>query len=118
MNAYEFFLHFALPVPPRMVFFTYAYSPGEATPLFGGRVLVPFRHRRMTGIGLTCTNRKPSVKTNPSFKRADAVAVSRPTAALCRLDCRLFISHPLGEVFRTMLPLNAEFKRAIAYSWR
>ena len=107
------FCDVALPVPLDMVF-TYRV-PAEATPVVGGRVLVPFRQQRLTGIVVELHDRKPSVKTKTILSVLDASPV---------LDDRLlrlgrwiadYYLAPLGEVFRTMLPLHAEFKRGIAY---
>src|SRR6202008_75595 len=103
----------ALPVPLDMVF-TYRV-PAESSPVIGGRVLVPFRQRRMTGIVVELHDRKPAIATKNLLNRLDATPVL--DNSLLRLG--RWISHyylaPLGEVFRTMLPLMAEFKRAIGY---
>src|SRR5580704_5115462 len=108
------FCDVALPVPLDMVF-TYQV-PGEAAPVVGGRVLVPFRLRRMTGVVVELHDRKPSVKTKSILRVLDVSPVLDPQ--LLRLGRWIadYYLAPLGEVFRTMLPLNAEFKRSIAYS--
>src|SRR6267154_3500355 len=107
------FCDVAVPVPLEMVF-TYRV-PGEATPVVGGRVLVPFRQRRMTGIVVDVHDRKPSVKTKPILSVLDASPVlDDQLLRLGRWIADYYLA-PLGEVFRTMLPLSAEFKRAIAY---
>jgi primosomal protein N' (replication factor Y) len=107
------FCDVAVPVPLDMVF-TYRV-PADATPVVGGRVLVPFRQQRMTGIVVDLHDRKPNVTTKSIISVLDAMSV---------LDARLlqlgrwiadYYLAPLGEVFRTMLPLNAEFKRSIGY---
>ena len=54
------FCDVALPVPLDMVF-TYRV-PAEVTTVVGGRVLVPFRQQRMTGIVVELHDRKPTVK--------------------------------------------------------
>jgi primosomal protein N' (replication factor Y) len=103
----------ALPVPLDMVF-TYRVSP-DATPVVGGRVLVPFRQRRMTGIVVELHDRKPSVKTKTILSVLDVSPVlDEQLLRLGRWIADYYLA-PLGEVFRTMLPLNAEFKRGIAY---
>jgi primosomal protein N' (replication factor Y) (superfamily II helicase) len=103
----------ALPVPLDMVF-TYRV-PAEATPVVGGRVLVPFRQQRLTGIVVELHDRKPSVKIKMVLSVLDAVPVlDDQLLRLGRWIADYYLA-PLGEVFRTMLPLNAEFKRAIAY---
>jgi primosomal protein N' (replication factor Y) (superfamily II helicase) len=107
------FCDVALPVPLDMVF-TYRVS-AEASPVVGGRVLVPFRQQRLTGIVVELHDREPSVKTKSIFSVLDAVPVlDEQLLRLGRWIADYYLS-PLGEVFRTMLPLNAEFKRAIAY---
>jgi primosomal protein N' (replication factor Y) len=107
------FCDVAVPVPLDMVF-TYRV-PAEATPVVGGRVLVPFRQQRMTGIVVELHDRKPSVTTK------NILTVLDPAPVLDELLLHLgrwiadYYLAPLGEVFRTMLPLSAEFKRAIGY---
>src|ERR1700674_4771660 len=88
----------------------------EATgPVVGGRVLVPFRQRRMTGIVVELHDRKPSVRTKNVLSPLDASPVLDDQ--LLRLGHWIanYYLAPLGEVFRTMLPLSAEFKRSITY---
>ncbi|MFZ0816330.1 MAG: primosomal protein N', partial [Candidatus Sulfotelmatobacter sp.] len=103
----------ALPVPLDMVF-TYRVS-AEATPVVGGRVLVPFRQQRLTGIVVELHDREPSVKIKPVLSVLDASPVlDDQLIRLGRWIADYYLA-PIGEVFRTMLPLNAEFKRAVAY---
>jgi primosomal protein N' (replication factor Y) len=103
----------ALPVPLDMVF-TYRV-PDEATPVVGGRVLAPFRQQRLTGIVVELHDRKPTVKIKPILSVLDAAPVlDEQLLRLGRWIADYYLA-PLGEVFRTMLPLNAEFKRSIAY---
>jgi primosomal protein N' (replication factor Y) len=103
----------ALPVPLDMVF-TYRVSD-DATPVVGGRVLVPFRQQRLTGIVVELHDRKPSVKIKPILNVLDVAPVlDEQLLRLGRWIADYYLA-PLGEVFRTMLPLNAEFKRSIAY---
>jgi primosomal protein N' (replication factor Y) len=107
------FCDVALPVPLDMVF-TYRV-PAEATPVVGGRVLVPFRQQRMTGIVVELHDREPPVKTKTILSILDALPVlDDQLLHLGRWIADYYLA-PLGEVFRTMLPLNAEFKRGIAY---
>ncbi|MGA2744509.1 MAG: primosomal protein N' [Candidatus Sulfotelmatobacter sp.] len=107
------FCDVAVPVPLDMVF-TYRVRP-DATPVVGGRVLVPFRQQRLTGIVVELHDRKPSVTTKNILAVLDAV----PVLDLQLLELGRWIADyylaPVGEVFRTMLPLNAEFKRSIGY---
>jgi primosomal protein N' (replication factor Y) len=107
------FCDVALPVPLDMVF-TYRVS-AEATPVVGGRVLVPFRQQRMTGIVVELHDRKPSVATKTIQSVLDVSPVfDEQLLRLGRWIADYYLA-PIGDVFRTMLPLNAEFKRAVAY---
>ena len=107
------FCDVALPVPLDTAF-TY-HIPDGLEPVVGGRVLVPFRQQRMSGIVVDAHNRQPSVKTKDILNVLDVAPVL--DASLMRLARWIadYYLAPLGEVFRTMLPLGAEFKRAIAY---
>ena len=63
------FCDVALAVPLDMVF-TYAIPPGME-PVVGGRVLVPFRQQRMSGIVVELHDRPPQVKNErKSSKRS------------------------------------------------
>ena len=87
--------------------------PDGMEPAVGGRVLVPFRQQRMSGIVVDLHDRKPAVQTK------NVVSVLDPAPVLDTQLMRLgkwiadYYLAPLGEVFRTMLPLSAEFKRTI-----
>ncbi|HWX94637.1 MAG TPA: primosomal protein N' [Terriglobales bacterium] len=89
--------------------------PDGMEPAVGGRVLVPFRQQRMSGIVVDLHDRKPSVQTK------NVVSVLDPAPVLDGQLMRLgkwiadYYLAPLGEVFRTLLPLSAEFKRTITY---
>ena len=107
------FCDVAVPVPLDMVF-TYRVPP-DAAPVVGGRVLVPFRQQRMTGIVVELHDRKPNVTTKSILTVLDAAPVlDEQLLQLGRWIADYYLA-PLGEVFRTMLPLNAEFKRSIGY---
>ncbi len=107
------FCDVALPVPLDMAF-TYRV-PVEATPVVGGRVLVPFRQKRMTGIVVELHDRKPSVATKDVLSVLDAAPVlDDQLLRLGRWISDYYLA-PVGEVFRTMLPLSAEFKRSMGY---
>ena len=107
------FCDVALPVPLDTAF-TYHVSDG-LEPVVGGRVLVPFRQKRMSGVVVEVHDRKPAVKTKGVLNVLDSAPVL--DEQLMRLGKWIadYYLAPLGEVFRTMLPLSAEFKRAIAY---
>jgi primosomal protein N' (replication factor Y) len=107
------FCDVALAVPLDMVF-TYRVPEGM-TPVVGGRVLVPFRQQRMSGIVVQLHDRKPSVQTKNVLSVLDVEPVLDDS--LIRLGKWIsdYYLAPIGEVFRTMLPLGAEFKRTITY---
>jgi primosomal protein N' (replication factor Y) (superfamily II helicase) len=107
------FCDVALPVPLDMVF-TYLV-PADAAPIIGGRVLVPFRQQRLTGIVVGLHDRKPSITTKKILGVLDpAPVLDDHLLRLARWIADYYLA-PIGEVFRTMLPLGAEFKRAIGY---
>jgi primosomal protein N' (replication factor Y) len=107
------FCDVAVPVPLDLVF-TYRV-PADTAPVVGGRVVVPFRQQRMTGIVVELHDRKPSVTIKNIHTLLDATPVlDEQLLHLGRWISDYYLA-PLGEVFRTMLPLNAEFKRAIGY---
>ncbi len=107
------FCDVAVPVPLDMVF-TYRVT-ADVAPVVGGRVLVPFRQQRITGIVVELHDRKPRVTTKNLLSVLDATPVlDEQLLQLGRWIADYYLA-PLGEVFRTMLPLNAEFKRSIGY---
>ena len=107
------FCDVAVPVPLDMVF-TYRV-PADAAPVVGGRVLVPFRQQRMTGIVTGLHDRKPSVTARNIYSVLDAAPVlDEQLLRIGRWIADYYLA-PIGEVFRTMLPLSAEFKRSIGY---
>ncbi len=107
------FCDVALPVPLDMVF-TYRV-PAGITPVVGGRVLVPFRQHRMPGIVAELHDRKPSVATKNVISVLDpAPVLDDHLLRLGRWIADYYLA-PIGEVFRTMLPLSAEFKRVVGY---
>ncbi len=102
----------ALPVPLESTF-TYRLDGRHA--VIGGRVVVPFREQRLTGIVTAVHDHAPSMAAKKVFGVMDSDAVLDP--ALMKLGewiAQYYIA-PLGEVFRTMLPLGAEFRRARGY---
>ena len=103
----------AVPVPLDMVF-TYRV-PSGSSPVVGGRVLVPFRQQRMTGIVVELHDRTPSVTAKNIVGVVDSAPVlDEQLLRLGRWIADYYLA-PLGEVFRTMLPLSAEFRRSIGY---
>jgi len=112
LNMAEF-CEVAVPVPLDALF-TYRVPDGMQ-PVVGGRVLVPFRRQRVLGIVTELHGRAPR------FQAKDVVSALDNTPLLDEQLLRLgrwiadYYLAPLGEVFRTMLPLSAEFKRSISY---
>src|SRR5213593_973376 len=107
------FCDIALSVPLDTAF-TYRIGNGMQ-PVVGGRVLVPFRQRRMPGIVVELHDRAPKVQAKNIISALDSSPVLDDE--LLRLGKWIadYYLAPLGEVLRTMLPLGAEFKRAVAY---
>ncbi len=107
------FCDVALAVPLDMAF-TYAIPPGIEL-VVGGRVLVPFRQQRMSGIVVELHDRAPQVKTKKVIEALDLSPVLDEQLLKLGQWIADYYLAPLGEVFRTMLPLSAEFKRTITY---
>jgi primosomal protein N' (replication factor Y) (superfamily II helicase) len=98
---------------PLDLVFTYRIN-GHA-PVIGGRVLVPFREKRLPGIVVELHDREPKVAAKDIAQVLDSAPVLDSTLLqLGRWIAQYYIA-PIGEVFRTMLPLGAEVKRARVY---
>jgi primosomal protein N' (replication factor Y) (superfamily II helicase) len=107
------FCDVALAVPLDMVF-TYAIPPGMK-PAVGGRVLVPFRQQRLSGIVVELHDRPPQIKIKKVIEALDVAPVlDEQLLKLGKWIADYYLA-PVGEVFRTMLPLSVEFKRSITY---
>src|SRR6266446_3785322 len=107
------FCDVALPVPLDTAF-SYRVPEGME-PAIGGRVLVPFRQQRMSGIVVDLHDRTPAVVTKNVVSVLDAVPVlDEQLLKLGKWIADYYLA-PIGEVFRTMLPLSAEFKRSVEY---
>jgi len=103
------FCDVALPVPVDGVF-TYRSSGTE--PVVGSRVLVPFRADRMAGVVTRLHGSPPNVEIKSLIEVLDPEPVlSAPLLRLGEWIAHYYLA-PIGEVFRTMLPLMAEVKRA------
>lgn len=104
----------ALPVPLDAVF---TYRVNGTEPVVGGRVIVPFREKRLSGIVTRVHDEAPDpkIKTKDVLQVLDAAPVlDESLLALGRWISQYYIA-PIGEVLRTMLPLAAEFKQAVGY---
>jgi len=107
------FCDVALPVPLDTTF-TYRV-PADLTPIAGGRVLVPFRQQRLSGVVVALHDKEPNVRTKNILSVLDSSPVlDEQSLRLGKWIANYYLAPP-GEVFRTMLPLMAEFKRAIVY---
>ncbi len=106
----------ALPVP---VDATFTYEAGPLEPVAGGRVVVPFgrgAEKRLSGIVTRVHGEAPESR---KLKRVLQVLDSAPVLdenllALGRWIARYYLA-PIGEVYRAMLPLQAEFRQAYGY---
>jgi len=107
------FCDVAVPVPLDAVF-TYSI-PEVMLPVVGGRVLVPFRERRLSGIVTELHQRVPNVPLKNILSVLDAAPVLDEQLLLLGKWIADYYLAPLGEVFHGMLPLGAEFKRNIGY---
>jgi primosomal protein N' (replication factor Y) (superfamily II helicase) len=107
------FCDVALAVPLDMAF-TYAIPEGME-PVVGGRVLVPFRAKRMSGVVVDLHDRPPQLQTKKVVEALDLSPVLDESLLQLGKWVADYYLAPLGEVFRSMLPLAAEFKRAITY---
>ncbi len=107
------FCDVALPVPLDIAF-TYRL-PERMQPVVGGRVLVPFRQQRLSGVVTALHDRAPKGEAKNIFSVLDvSPALDEQLVQLGKWIADYYLA-PLGEVFRAMLPLAAEFKRAIGY---
>lgn len=79
--------------------------------------MVPFRRQRTVGVVTELHDREPKVATKNILQSLDDEATPALTVELLRLGKWIseYYLAPIGEVFRTMLPLNAEFRRAVIY---
>jgi primosomal protein N' (replication factor Y) (superfamily II helicase) len=107
------FCDVALPVPLDMAF---TYRLGENMPAVGARVLVPFRNERLSGVVTAVHDREPSMQAKTVLQVLDAEPVLDPTLMKLGTWMAKYYLAPVGEVFRTMLPLSAEIKKAKVYS--
>jgi primosomal protein N' (replication factor Y) len=108
------FCDVAVPLPLEGVF-TYRIAENGSEPVVGGRVLVPFRNERLAGVVTRLHDTEPSVQTKTVIDVLDAGPVL--DAELLRLGewIAQYYLAPIGEVLRSMLPLNADVKRSQLY---
>ena len=106
------FCDVALPVPLDMAF---TYKVADRVPVIGGRVLVPFRNDRLAGVVTALHDRQPEVQTKTVLEVLDEEPVLDATLTQLGQWISQYYLAPVGEVFRTMLPLGAEIKKAKVY---
>ena len=107
----------ALPLPLRSLF-TYAVpSKLESNDLVGRRVVVPFRNRKMIGVGLAVTDRAPDVaRVKEIAELLDPIpALPASLIELGRWVSKYYVA-PIGETFRSLLPPEAEVRQEREYS--
>jgi len=106
------FCDVALPVPLDMAF---TYKIADHLPVVGGRVLVPFRKERLSGVVTALHDRQPSMQAKTVLQVLDTEPVLDD--GLMRLGQWIsqYYLAPIGDVFRGMLPLAAEIKKARIY---
>jgi primosomal protein N' (replication factor Y) len=108
------FCDVAVPVPLDATF-TYRIPEDSPEPVVGGRVIVPFREQRLCGIVTELHDREPEFNIKRISQILDTTpALTSELMQLGRWIAQYYIA-PIGEVFRTMLPLSAEFRRVIGY---
>jgi primosomal protein N' (replication factor Y) (superfamily II helicase) len=106
------FCDVALPVPLDAVF---TYRVNSAEPVVGGRVLVPFRSERLPGVVVKLHDAPPAVAIKDVLNVLDAAPVLDPQLMKLAAWIADYYLAPVGEVFRSMLPLAAEVSRAKQY---
>ncbi len=108
------FCDVALPVPLDRVF-TYSVNDEAEPPTAGCRVIVPFRNEKLTGIVTRVHDEPPPVEAKPIIALLDAAPLLGPDLMELAAWISSYYIAPLGEVFRSMLPLMAEVKHQTLY---
>jgi primosomal protein N' (replication factor Y) (superfamily II helicase) len=106
----------ALPVPLRSTF-TYAVPESfQEEDLVGRRVLVPFRNRAMVGVGVSASDRPPTIaRVKEISELLDPVpALPAKLIELGHWISRYYLA-PIGETFRAMLPPEIELRHDREY---
>ncbi len=107
------FCDVAVPVPLHMVL-TYRLPEGSSAAV-GSRVIVPFRRQRLSGVVTELHERAPRVIAKTVLEVLDETpALSEELLRLGKWISDYYLA-PIGEAFRSMLPLNAEFRRKVVY---
>ncbi|HEX4604969.1 MAG TPA: primosomal protein N' [Candidatus Angelobacter sp.] len=106
------FCDVALPVPLDMAF---TYKIAGQQPVVGGRVLVPFRAERLSGVVTALHDRTPSMQAKTVLQVLDTEPVLDDGLMKLGQWISTYYLAPIGDVFRGMLPLAAEIKKARIY---
>src|SRR5580765_1701050 len=106
------FCDVALPVPLDMAF---TYKIADHLPVVGGRVLVPFRKERLSGVVTAVHDRQPSMQAKTVLQVLDTEPVLDDGLMKLGQWISQYYLAPIGDVFRGMLPLAAEIKKARIY---
>ena len=106
------FCDVALPVPLDMAF---TYKIADHQPVIGGRVLVPFRTERLSGVVLAMHDNAPSMQAKTVLQVLDTEPVLDTGLIKLGQWISQYYLAPIGDVFRSMLPLAAEIKKARIY---
>ena len=102
----------ALPVPVDSVF---TYAVGEADPIPGGRVLVPFRREQMQGIVVRMYEDTTRKNIKSLLRAVDTEPVLSPEQMQLGAWIAEYYLAPLGEVLRSMTPLQPELRKQTLY---
>ncbi len=106
------FCDVALPVPLHS---TFTYRLNGMEPVIGGRVLVPFGRERLAGVVVRLHGQPPPVPAKNVLRVLDEeAALDEGLMKLAEWIADYYLA-PVGEVLRTMLPLQAEVKRIWEY---
>ena len=106
------FCDVALPVPLDMAF---TYKIADHQPVVGGRVLVPFRTERLSGVVIALHDHAPSMQAKTVLQVLDTEPVLDEGLMKLGQWISQYYLAPIGDVFRGMLPLAAEIKKARIY---
>jgi primosomal protein N' (replication factor Y) len=93
----------------------FTYKLADQTPVVGGRVLVPFRAERLSGVVTALHDREPSMKAKTVLQVLDTEPVLDEGLMKLGQWISQYYLAPIGDVFRGMLPLAAEIKKARIY---
>jgi primosomal protein N' (replication factor Y) len=107
------FCDVVLPVPVDRAF-TYKLKADDNPPI-GGRVVVPFRNEKLTGVVTRLHDEAPPVEARPIVAVLDQEPILTPELMELASWIAQYYLAPLGEVLRTMLPLMAEVRRSVSY---